>query len=111
MGLIVGENVENSGENQLSERQALIYNMLKVNVEKSAFIASEICTQDIKYLRKKHETFAYFRKKQYFCRRLRKLPLLHLSIKSVICIRLVVGGQAEFFKTILSWLRSRTLLL
>ena len=48
MGLIVGENGENSGENQLSERQALIYNMLKANVEKSAFIASEICTQDIK---------------------------------------------------------------
>lgn len=44
-----GENVENSGENQLSERQVLIYNMLKVNGENSAFIASEICTQDIKY--------------------------------------------------------------
>ena len=55
MGLIVGENVENSGENQLLERQALIYNMLKANGEISAFIASEICTQDIKYLRKKHE--------------------------------------------------------
>ena len=96
MGLIVGENVENSGENQLSERQALIYNMLKANVEKSAFIASEICTQDIKYLRKKHRRFAYIRKKQYFCRRLRKLPLLHLSIKSVICIWLVVGGRAKF---------------
>ena len=36
MGLIVGENVENSGENQLSERQTLIYNMLKVNGENSA---------------------------------------------------------------------------
>ena len=69
MGLIVGENVENSGENQLSERQALIYNMLKVNVEKSAFIASEICTQDIKYLRKNQDLFAYFKKKQYFCSR------------------------------------------
>ena len=31
-----GENVENSGENQLSERQVLIYNMLKVNGENSA---------------------------------------------------------------------------
>ena len=31
-----GENVENSGENQLSERQALIYNMLKVNGENTA---------------------------------------------------------------------------
>ena len=48
MGLIVGENVANSGENQLLERQALIYNMLKANGEISAFIASEICTQDIK---------------------------------------------------------------
>ena len=36
MGLIVGENGENSGENQLSERQALIYNMLKVNGENTA---------------------------------------------------------------------------
>ena len=69
MGLIVGENVANSGENQLLERQALIYNMLKANGEISAFIASEICTQDIKYLRKKHKRFAYIRKKQYFCRR------------------------------------------
>ena len=70
MGLIVGENVANSGENQLLERQALIYNMLKANGEISAFIASEICTQDIKYLRKKHKNlrknqdlFAYIGKK------------------------------------------------
>ena len=31
-----GENVENRDENQLSERQVLIYNMLKVNGENSA---------------------------------------------------------------------------
>lgn len=62
----MGENVENSGENQLSERQALIYNMLKANGEKSAFIASEICTQEIKYLRKKHKTFVYIGKNSNF---------------------------------------------
>ena len=66
MGLIVGENVENSGENQLSERQALIYNMLKANVEKSAFIASKICTQDIKYLRKKHNNLRISEKSSTF---------------------------------------------
>ena len=48
----------------------------------------------IKKLRKKHKTFAYIRKKLYFCGRLRKLPLLYLSIKSAICNRLVVGGRA-----------------
>ena len=35
-GALGGENVENSGENQLSERQVLICNMLKVNGENSA---------------------------------------------------------------------------
>ena len=35
-GTLGGENVENSGENQLSERQVLICNMLKVNGENSA---------------------------------------------------------------------------
>ena len=58
MGLIVGENVANSGENQLLERQALIYNMLKANGEISAFIASEICTQSMKHLLTKHKIFA-----------------------------------------------------
>ena len=33
---VKGETVENNGEIQLSERQALIYNMLKVNGENSA---------------------------------------------------------------------------
>ena len=31
-----GENIENCGENQLSERQALIHSILKVNGENSA---------------------------------------------------------------------------
>ena len=35
-GALGGENVENSGENQLSDRQAIIYNMLKANGENSA---------------------------------------------------------------------------
>ena len=35
-GALGGENVETSGENQLSERQVLICNMLKVNGENSA---------------------------------------------------------------------------
>ena len=46
-------------------------------------------------LQKNNKIIAYVGKKQYFCGRLRPLPLLHLSIKSAICNRLVVGGWAE----------------
>ena len=35
-GAYVGENVENGGENQLSERQAIIYGVLKANGENTA---------------------------------------------------------------------------
>ena len=48
-------------------------------------------------LQKNNKIIAYVGKKQYFCGRLRQLPLLHLSIKTAICNRLVVGGWAKFF--------------
>ena len=39
---VKGETVENNGEIQLSERQALIYNMLKVNGENTAMSLARI---------------------------------------------------------------------